>query len=134
MPYQWNLRTNKRPEEYHLIPTYQGDTYLGFLVTVHRTDSQGNSTPWPLADVADVVFTLRSNKVQGQVLYSAKLGAGITLVDAPQGKMSIDPFLCNFPGGTHHYDLRLKDDQDRVLTLLVGTLIIYLSRAELPVL
>ena len=104
-------------------PTFQGDTYLGILVTLER-----NNGPWNLDELQNIHMMIRANHPQGPQLYYACIGEGIEIVDAPEGQFSIEPFVCDYPRGTHHYDVKIHDKDNRWITILVGTLKIYYAR------
>ena len=125
MPEQWEKRTNQLPVEYHLQPTFQYDTYAGMLITLEH---EADGSPWDLSEFQNIHFTIRANVPQGDQLYYAELGNGITIVDSDAGQFSVDKWVCDFPRGTHHYDVKGHYTTGDWRTLLVGTLKIYLTR------
>ena len=102
--------------EYTFPAQYRGDTHDGTTFTVNV-----NGSPYDLTNVT-ITAKFRKDSKTGPELLSVTNGAGITVSNAAGGIFDLDPFIVDFPPGTHYYDIQFVQADGVVKTYIKGTM------------
>lgn len=101
---------------YNFINHYKGDTFKGAQFTFLN---ETTSSPIDLTGT-EIRMQFRKGRKNGAVKATLDLTDGLTLTDASNGILTVDPFIIDFEADVHYYDIQVTYADGTIKTYVQG--------------
>lgn len=105
------------PSTYDFKTQYKGDTFKGVRLTFTKTVSEV-TTPLSLVNASIKMQLKRRENTESEKTFT--IGDGITVIDAENGIIKIDPFLIRLSAFKYKYDLQITFEDGIIRTYIKG--------------